>query len=753
MYSHSKIKARIEQLLPKYPLLGDHLSYPRARTRQVVSHLDSLVVKNDKGRVVEFRRHLEPDEQSWIQHERLLCALSYHHWAEHYHYIRHHSTLAMVPFVPNTYQQVLTGIQAGMEDEGRPVMVQLLKARQGGGTTDTTSKQEHRALFIPNTGGLVASSNPDKSWKITKMFSKSLDLQPWWLIPKDLKEYESGEYLWEIPSQNSYISVQHGNQTTGIVRGDTVNCYHLSEIPDWAVGGKLSTEDLIDAGLFGAWHVTPLHFGVMESTANGRHNFWHRRWEDNKRDYPQGLSLEQPVFLPYYLSPELYPTPAWLTAIPIPKNWNPPEFVLDHARQAQEYVRSNPLLLKLLGREWQMSREMMWWYHFSFTVADKKDRLDIFLSEYPASDTDAFQSKSRSVFPIRLVQTYRNRVRNPVGVFKLTGSDIPPELEPSADELLETPEDIQPQVVTNKSREGLLSWTLHPIKFLGYSATLNHFGILWVWEYPQENTDYCVSLDTSDGVGKDRTVLSVIRRGTPVRSSAIVARFSTPYLNGLQVIPIYLLLLNYYSTWSSHSGEVAKPLASPEMNKDGNGVVAELIKHGWVNVYVRRNFSARELDPEKRTQWGWLTTPASRPTVTSWWVRLVKGNFIDIMDYWTVDELPNFVANESEQTRKIRLEADRGAFDDHIMAGAIGVVTVHDLDLLNSETPNFRAVTESRQKLLAFPTYREQDGGHSVVRHPEDEFPTGRGQDLQKDFESAAMEQYATWDEHSQFRM
>lgn len=753
MYSHDKIKSRVEALLPKFPLLADHLSYPRSRIRQVVDHLNDLVVKNDKGRVVEYRRPLQPDEQSWIQHERLLCALSYHHWSRNYHYIRHHSTLAMVPFSPNTYQQVLTGVQAGMEDEGRPVMVQLLKARQGGGTTDTTSKIEHRALFIPNTGGLVASSDPDKSWKLTKMFSKSLDFQPWWLIPSDLKDYTGGDTLWDIPSQNSYISVQHGNQTTGIVRGDTVNCYHLSEIPDWGKLGKLSPEDLIDAGLFGAWHVTPLHFGVKESTANGRHNYWHRNWEDNKRDYPEGLSLEQPVFLPYYLSPELYPTPAWLTSIPIPQSWKPPDFVLDHARQAQEYVRSNPLLRSILGPHWEMSREMMWWYHFSFNLADKKDRLDIFLSEYPANDLDAFQSKSRSVFPIRLVQQYKNRIRNPVGVFKITGSDIPLELEPDITEILPVLEGITPIMVSNHSREGTQTWTLNPIAFKGYSSTLNHFGILWVWEYPLPNTDYCVALDTSDGVGKDRTVLSVIRRGTPLRSSAIVARFSTPHLNGLQVIPVYLLLLNYYSTYSTVLGELSKPLASPEMNKDGNGVVQELIKHGWVNIYIRLKFDARELDPDKRTQWGWLTTPSSRPTLTSWLVRLVKGHFIDIMDPWTVDELPNFVANESEQSRKIRLEADRGSHDDHLVALGIGVVTVHDLDKLNSETPNFRAVTESRQKLLSFPTFRDQDGGHAVLRHPEDEFPIGGGHDLQKDFETAAMEQYATFDEYSDFKM
>lgn len=754
MYSHRKIQSRVESLLSSGAAdLTSHLEYSRDYIRSVADHLESLVVKNDKGKVVEFRRALDLREREFIDRERLLCAISYHHWSRNYHYIRDALTLAMVPFSPNTYQQVLTSVQAEMEDQGKPVLVQLLKARQGGGTTDTTSKQQHRIQFIPNTSGLIASSDPDKSWKLSQMITRSLRLQPWYLVPTDLEIYASGETFIEVESQNSTLTIQHGNQEAGIVRGDTVNCYHLSEIPDWGKRGKASTEELIDGSLFGAWHPTPLHFGVMESTADGRHDYWHKRWEENKINYPQNLSVEQPVFLPYYLSPELYPTPAWLVSIPVPKSWRPPEFVLDHARLAQEYVRSNPLLRSVLGADWRMSLEMQWWYYFSYSQADKKDSLNIFLSQYPASDLEAFQSKARSVFSIKLVQQYQNRVPPPVGVFKLTGSHIPQILRPEYHELLssEEPENLEPGspipslpigeklTVSYSTPEESLKWHLWPIKFPGYSAVKDHFNILWIWEYPEDNAEYCISLDPSEGVGRDASVLQVYKRGTPLAPTKQVARFSSNLLSGLELWAVFLLLLEYYSTYSLSKGDYSTPLASPETANDGNAVVAELVKRFWPNIYLRRTFDQRQLDPSTRQRWGWKTDLSTRPILTSWLLKLLRGFYIDLSDPWTIDEMRDFVANESADTRRIRLEHDLNSHDDHLFASAISVVTVHDLDILDSETPNFRAVIESHEKLIRFATYGQADST-TRIRHPEGAPGSrGPGKDLTEDQMDAGM--------------
>lgn len=737
MYSQKVVQSRIEALLAAGhdPDLAEyHFYYDRDYIRSVVDHLDSLVIKNDEGKVIEYRRPLDAAENRFISNERALCGLSYLHWAENYHWVRDKYTLGMVLYTQNTYQQVLTGVQAEMEELGKPNLVQLLKARQGGGSTDTNSKQQHRMQFIRNTSGLIASSDPDKSWKLAAMMSRSLARQPYWLLPPDLKELKTGETFLISKEQNSYITIQHGNQESGIVRGDTVNCYHLSEIPDWGKRGKATTYELIDDSLFGAWHPTRLHFGVMESTANGRNDYWHKRWNRNKADYPQQLSLENPVFLPYYLSPELYPTPDWLVSIPVPHNWTPPEFVKEHARLAADYVRSNPLLRKVMGASWQMSKEMQWWYYFSYTQADRDDSLNHFLSEYPANDLEAFQSKARSVFSTKLVQLYTNRVPPPVGVFKLTGSHIPQLCRPESHELLlpteaerqelsshapNTPHPERIQILYSTPSE-TLTWYLWPILFNGYSSTPDHFNRLWVWEFPQDNAEYCVALDSAEGVGRDQTVIQVYRRGTPLAPTKQVARFSSDAISGLEAWAIMLMLCEYYSTWSLAKSDYARPLAAPETgaSTDGRAVVAEFIKRYYPNIYLRRTLDARNPDPSLRSKYGWETTPATRPILTSWLVKLLKGMYMDLSDPWTIDEMRDFVANESAVTRKIRLEHDTDSHDDHLFASAIGVVTIHDLDTLDSETPNFRAIVESKEKLTLFATYGLADS-QTRIRHPE----------------------------------
>src|SRR5262249_4093470 len=217
MYSATVTQRQIEKAERS---IGRELKrYPYDYIRTCVDHLDSLAVRDDKGRVTSTARPLAPDEKDFIYNERTLCGLDYLHWAENYHFIRDAVTLALVPFRQNHYQQVLTLAQAELEDASKPIVVQLLKARQGGGTTDTTSKIEHRMLFVPNTAAVIASSDPEKSWKLSEMISRSLPKQPWWLVPPNLKEYQSGEVFLDCFARNSYVSIQHGTQGTGISRG------------------------------------------------------------------------------------------------------------------------------------------------------------------------------------------------------------------------------------------------------------------------------------------------------------------------------------------------------------------------------------------------------------------------------------------------------------------------------------------------------------------------------------------------------
>jgi len=701
MYSRKVVANRIAQLESDGKSL---IYYTPAYIQACISHLESLAIRDDKRRVVELQRPLTKDEQQFISNERLLCGLDYLHWAENYHYVRHAETLALVPFKQNKYQQVLTLAQAELEEQGKPVVVQLLKARQGGGTTDTTSKIMHRMLFVPDSAAVIGSSDPDKSWLLSEMISRSLPKQPWWLIPPDVKEYQSGEIFLRCDSRNSYISIQHGTQGTGISRGDTVKLFHLSEIPNFD-----KPELIVDASLFGAWHPTSLHFGVMESTAGGRHDYWHTKWEENKELWPQGLSVMRPLFLPYYISDNLYPTDGWLAAIPIPQDWKPKDYVVEHARKAKEYVRSDPFLAQAMGRDWEMPLATQWWYEYSYDFAERKDKLGDFLAEYASDDLSCFQSRSKSVFSIQLIQKYESRLKQPVGVFKLSGTEVPSWLGAEAQEKLEDAPSIHVKWMGGRDE---VDWLWTPIKFPGYSSVHSHLNTLWVWEYPREDKEYAVSLDASEGIGRDRSSLQVIRKGDFGEAASQVASFASDQLGGLEMWPFALMLLHYYSTWNSYKNGMAYPMFSPETASDGGACLLEVRKRGWTRFYMRRTADKRDLSGNKIGNLGWKTTGTgsghgTRPLLTSWLFKLLKGMFVELNSPWTIDEMRDFVVHESDNSRNIRLEHDKSAHDDDLFSLGIGLVTLHELDIYRGETPQWRSMQEEQEKLVKFATFKE----------------------------------------------
>lgn len=698
MYSR---KFTHERRLEAEEALGKPLTYYKTDyIRSCVDHIESITVRDDKRRVIDLARPLAPDEHAFIENERILSALDYTHWAENFHHIRDVESLALVLMRQNRYQQVLTLAQGELEEARKPVLIQLLKARQGGGTTDTTSKILHRMLFIPNTASVIASSDPEKSWKLSEMLSRSLPLQPWWLIPPGLREFSSGETFLECLPRNSYVSIQHGTQGTGIARGDTINAYHLSELPDF------KDQDLIvDASIFGAWHPTPMHFGVMESTANGRDDWWHKRWLTNNELWPKQLCLERPLFLPYYVSPEIYPTLTWLDTIPIPRNWEPNELTKEHVRKAQEYARSDPFLQTVLGRDYSMPRATQWWYEYSYGEALRKDKLGRFLSEYPSSAHEAFQSKSKSVFPIQLIQSYEVKVPLPVGVFKLSGSELPGHLAANADEIL----DQTRLYVPWKHSTGDLNWTLTPVKFPGYSSVNSHQNTLWVWEYPLDNVDYCVSLDVGEGVGRDRCVANVLRKGTVDRPAGQVACFTSDNMAGTEMWPIVLLLLSYYSTWNGFKNQLGRPLFSPETNWDHGAALLEVRKRGWSRICLDRSSSKRDQDSTKIAKLGFYTNTATRKLLIDWLMTVLKGHYIELNSPWTIDEMRDFVIVETETSARItyKIEHDKHKHDDELFALGIGIVTLHDLDVYRGQTPQWRAAMKKKLELITFATFRE----------------------------------------------
>jgi len=676
-----------------------------------VEVLDRKAIKDTKGRWTgELTSPLLPDESAFIRNERLLCALDYDHWASNYHKIRDSNTQQMIPFRRNFAQEALNSVYCDLQAQGRPIEIQSLKARQLGITTDSTSRGLHRALFIPNTSGALASSDEDKTWKFIEMMQRSLLGQPWWLVPDDIKEYKSGEVFIESAKRNMTISVQHGRQTSGISRGDTINYYHLSEIPDFD-----KPKALIDASLLKARHPTPLTFGMLESTANGRNDYWHELWKNNQRRWSSGIGEFCPVFLPWYMGTDIYPTRTWVEVVaPIPTGWNPPEFIINHAQKAREYVLSQRVLWRALGLDWRMPLEQMWFYWVQYSEAkiEGEEALAKFYSEMPANDLEAFQSRHGMVFSIELVQQYQDKAKPPLRVYGLQGEGIPAPLWPESSET--TGEIGLRTMYWDSGEDKCYTCTFTPVR----EPHADGLDRLVVWELPIPGNEYGVSLDGAEGKGLDRTVLTVVRKGTPLSPAEIVAELATDKVATLEIWPVWLALLKLFSP--VYSGEYTWALAAPETNRGGDAALMELRKRGYPNIYIRQRPDSRLklLTPK----YGWETTPKSRDQLIQWTLLIVKGQWAQLNSPWLVDELRDFVVNQLQT--KIRLEAGAGSHDDRIFAFIICLICLHGIDIYQAETPAWRRVLDDAHELLSFPCSR---GLLLPTRDPDDplEYFTG----------------------------
>jgi len=225
-------------------------------------HLDRLFFKDEKGKWQQ-ERPFTPAESAWVENERALCTLDFRYWANNYARIKSKENIP-IHFYLNLAQQVMLDIWGEMEEEEIAIMVQILKARQLGMSTLTEMAVAHRVQFHSHINAIVASSDPDKSKKMAEMMTFCWDQQPRWLMPQQtvgragiLHEFANG----------SAVSIQWGNQSTGIARGTTPTVAHLSELADFE-----HPEELVDASLMRAMHDSPFVLLVLESTAAGRDN-------------------------------------------------------------------------------------------------------------------------------------------------------------------------------------------------------------------------------------------------------------------------------------------------------------------------------------------------------------------------------------------------------------------------------------------------------------------------------------------------
>ncbi len=650
--------------------LGFPLTYHSAAHIEKARALLDDLVDVDKG---GLKRNLAPDEITFITNERSLCSLDARYYLSRYAYIVNWQKQPQL-FTPNVAQALMLDIWAGLERQGRAIHVLQLKARRLGVSTLSELEIARRVQFMPYTNAVVASADPTKSVLMAEMIKFCWERMPWWLMPKTTRIQNRMPV--EFGEINTGITIQAGNQFNGVARGATPSCYHVSEIAEW-----VDAEELIDGALLRAIIDTPNVFGMIEGTGKGRGNFLHKTWELLKTEWPAGRARQMPVFLPWYVGTDIYPSAAEMRARPIPAGWIPSDRTVRHAEKARKYVLANPLLFEYLARrapDWQMPREQMWFYEIEYEAAKKKKTLNIFLAEMASDEFDAFQSSNIPVVDQEVLMSYRERVRPPIACYTIIGEQIPPSLSVPRREWLRGPD--APPPITIRVAQLLprtpLVFQFVPVRFEGYSAFDPTLKLL-IWEYPQDGDEYGIGVDTSDGIGQDNTVVEVLRKATAHRPDAQVAEFVSPYVKAFQLWPMALAIASFYSVFNPLANRRSQTRVAIECRGNGEAVQHEMQKRGWTNFHPWKRYDNKKQTTDAEAhKVGIYTNVWFRPQMMDMLLTLVEEEAIDVPSPYLVGELESLERDEREQKAK----AAYGENDDRVMAIGFPLFSLHVSD-------------------------------------------------------------------------
>jgi hypothetical protein len=195
--------------------------------------------------------------------------------------------------------------------------------------------------------------------------------------------FDTESHIWVASGKSTRGTSKEAGAGRGqLGRGKTISFAHLSELSTWE-----NPHQLDDAFL----HAVPRHwrtFVMMESTAKGRGNWWHKHWELSK----DGVGRFAPIFIPWYGEPGKY-------SLPAPIDWSPNVVTQGHARLCEA---AGPRWLK---RTISLTRDQLYWYETERAVAEAKDNLGKFIEEVGAADDiECFQYAGKSIFGHALIE-------------------------------------------------------------------------------------------------------------------------------------------------------------------------------------------------------------------------------------------------------------------------------------------------------------------------------------------------------------
>lgn len=340
-------------------------------------------------------RSLSPDD-IWEMFVRIRIMHDFEFWAFCYVVIKEKGGERDIPFLLNRGQRKLLRYFYRCIEQGVPIRIILLKARQWGGSTLVQIFFIWIQLCIKEQWHSVVCAHVENTAKVIRgMYTKMLKHYPPSLLFADEKiellPFENSQKTRYIKQRGCRITIGSAERPDGI-RGDDISMAHLSEVGLWKKTQGKSAEDLVQAIVSGIAS-KPYTAIVYESTAKGVGNFFHTEWLRAK----DGNSAFTPVFV------------AWFEIDNYQKK-------IDDYHEFIASLSADEMMLFDAGA----TLEAICWYREKRT--EYKD-LWRFMSEFPSFDFEAFQSTGSRYYSIADVQRLRKMCSEPVYTGDVIASD------------------------------------------------------------------------------------------------------------------------------------------------------------------------------------------------------------------------------------------------------------------------------------------------------------------------------------------
>lgn len=632
--------------IPKQWLPRDMLHIPFVQKLAKAGSIESFIINV---------LHDEASEANHLAVSRTLIRLRFKHdfafWAATLVKIKNKQAGEDVLFRLYYPQRILVSRFEECRRNDKPIRLILLKARQWGGSTTTQLYMAWLQFFHrKGLNSLIIAHQGTASDEIKDMFDRMVKDYPTEFLHDMGEEYSVDEpklvgvgksgSTHRVPQRNCKIKIGTAERPDGC-RGGDYSLVHLSEVGLWRKTEGKSPEDIVRAACSGIL-LQPLTMIVMESTANGTGNFFHREYRAAAD--PKVKSQYQALFI------------AWFQI---------EQYRLPFASDDERRVFANSLYANRENSGVASAREecgkYLWWLwqkgatleaiHWYIEERAGKNDHGVMASEYPSDDEEAFVHSGTMVFDKYLVKKFERSCRPP----RYIGD------------------------VDADAAEGVKA--LSGIRFAEDAQ-----GLLWLWAKPErdpecEVTDrYLTVVDVGGRSDKaDWSVVVVFDRinmmdGEP---PAVVAQWyghcdiDRLAWKAAQVAAYYnnSLLVIESNTLETHDRE------RQVEGGDQSLYILNQISTLYPNLYARRQ-SEDEIRQGLPRKYGFHTNIATKPMVISTLVKVIREGLYTERDIRCLDEYLTY-----ERKPNGAYGAIDGHHDDLLMTRAIGLhICFHEMD-------------------------------------------------------------------------